>query len=29
MGSGSLPGGTAPGCGVDHRPPSSPEVKEE
>jgi len=29
MSTDSLPGGTAPGRGVDHAPPSSPEVKEE
>ena len=28
MGTGSLPGVKRPGCGVDHLPPSSAEVKE-
>jgi hypothetical protein len=28
MGTGSFPGVKLPGCGVDHPPPSSAEVKE-
>jgi hypothetical protein len=28
MGTGSFPGAKRPGCGVDHPPPSSAEVKE-
>jgi len=28
MGTGSFPGVKRPGCGIDHPPPSSAEVKE-